>query len=97
MCSHRLPRQCMNVRPLLRGTTLLAGIRAKQSNLHHLPKHLFQSTQWQSMKAGQNARLLTVAGAAQVKFTPWGLPLLLPVELRFVNQTSSTNSLTLAQ
>ena len=43
----------------------------------------------------KNARLLTVAGAAQVKFTPWGLALLLPVELKFVNQTSSTNKLTL--
>jgi len=39
----------------------------------------------------KNARLLTVAGAAQVKFTPWGLALLLPVELGFVNQTPSTN------
>jgi hypothetical protein len=60
----------MNVRLLLRGTTLLAGIRAKQNDLHRLPKHLFQSAQWHLMKAGQNARLLTVAGAAQVKFTP---------------------------
>ena len=42
----------MNVRPLLRGTTLLAGIRAKQNDLHRLPKHLFQSAQWQLMKAG---------------------------------------------
>jgi hypothetical protein len=48
----------------------LAGIRAKQNNLQRLPKHLFQSAQWQLLKAGQNARLLTVAGAAQVKFTP---------------------------
>jgi hypothetical protein len=70
----------------------LAGIRAKQSNLHHLPKHLFQGVQWFLMKAGQNARLLTVAGAAQVKIAPWGFSLLLPVELMFVNQTSSTNS-----
>ena len=53
ICSHRLPRQCTNDRPLLRGTALLAGIRAKQSNLHHLPKHLFQSAQWRLMKAGQ--------------------------------------------
>ena len=81
----------MNVQPFLRRTTLLAGIRAKQNNLHRLPKHLFQGAQWHLMKAGQNARLLTVAGAAQVKVTPWGLALLLPVELRLVNQVSSTN------
>jgi len=43
----------MNVQPFLRRTTLLAGIRAKQNNLHRLPKHLFQSAQWQLMKAGQ--------------------------------------------
>jgi hypothetical protein len=43
-----------------------------QSNLHHLPKHLFQSAQWLSMKAGHEARLLTVAGAAQVDLHPWG-------------------------
>ena len=82
----------MNVQPFLRRTTLLAGIRAKQSNLHRLPKHLFQGAQWHLMKAGQKARLLTVAGAAQVKFAPWGLALLLPVELRLVNQASSTNN-----
>ena len=82
----------MNVQPFLRRTTLLAGIRAKQSNLHRLPKHLFQGAQWHLMKAGQKARLLTVAGAAQVKIAPGGSSLLLPVELKFVNQTSSTNS-----
>ena len=38
------------------------------------------------------ARLLTVAGAAQVEITPKGLALLLPVELRLANQVSSTNS-----
>jgi hypothetical protein len=32
---------------------LLAGIRAKQNNLHRLPKHLFQGAQWHLMKAGQ--------------------------------------------
>ena len=37
------------------------------------------------------ARLLTVAGAAQVKLAPWGRSLLLPVELKLVNQVSSTN------
>ena len=42
-------------------------------------------------ESGAKARLLTVAGAAQVKFAPWGLALLLPVELRLVNQVSSTN------
>ena len=31
---------------------MLAGIRAKQSNLHHLPKCLFQGAQWFWMKAG---------------------------------------------
>jgi len=46
------------------------------------------------MKAGPlKARLLTVAGAAQVEFAPWGLALLLPVELRLANQISSTNKL----
>ena len=82
----------MNVWPTLGRTTLLAGIRAKQNNLHLLPKHLFQGVQWRVVKAGQKARLLTVAGAAQVKIAPWGSSLLLPVELKFVNQTSSTNS-----
>ena len=68
LCSHRLPRQCMNVRFSVRKTTLLAGIRAKQINLHRLPKCLFQGTQWQLMEAGLSiARLLTVAGAAQVE------------------------------
>ena len=71
---------------------MLAGIRAKQINPHHLPKHLFQGTQWLLMKAGQKARLLTVAGAAQVKNSLKGTSLLLPVELKFVNQTSSTNN-----
>ena len=52
LCSHRLPRQCMNERFSVRKTTLLAGIRAKQINLHHLPKCLFQGTQWRLMKAG---------------------------------------------
>ncbi len=76
----------------MRRTTLLAGIRAKQNNPHHLPKHLFQGIQWFLMKAGPlKARLLTVAGAAQVEFTPKGLALLLPVELRLANQVSSTN------
>jgi hypothetical protein len=42
----------MNVQPTLRQVTLLAGIRAKQINLHHLPKCLFQGTQWQLMEAG---------------------------------------------
>ena len=39
----------------------------------------------------QKARLLTVAGAAQVKLAPWGRSLLLPVELRLANQAPSTN------
>jgi hypothetical protein len=42
----------MNVQPTLRQVTLLAGIRAKQINLHRLPKRLFQGTQWQLMEAG---------------------------------------------
>lgn len=45
-----------------------------------------------SSESGANARLLTVAGAAQVKIAPWGSSFLLPVELMFVNQTSSTNT-----
>jgi hypothetical protein len=58
----------MNVRLSMGRTTLLAGIRAKQINLHRLPKCLFQGTQWQLMEAGLSiARLLTVAGAAQVE------------------------------
>ena len=58
----------MNVQPTLRQVTLLAGIRAKQINLHRLPKCLFKGTQWQLMEAGLSiARLLTVAGAAQVE------------------------------
>jgi hypothetical protein len=61
----------MNVRLFLRKTTSLAGIRAKQNNPHHLPKCLFQGIQWLLMKAGlKKARLLTVAGAAQVKLAP---------------------------
>jgi hypothetical protein len=67
-----------------------------QSDLHHLPKHLFQSAQWLSMKAGHEARLLTVAGAAQVYLDPGGLILLLPVELQTMNQFASTNMLMLA-
>jgi hypothetical protein len=43
--------------------------------------------------AFEKARLLTVAGAAQVEFAPRGLALLLPVELRLANQVSSTNRL----
>ena len=42
-------------------------------------------------ESGAKARLLTVAGAAQVTFAPSGLALLLPVELRPVNQASRTN------
>jgi hypothetical protein len=37
-------------------------------------------------------RLLTVAGAAQVRFVRVGLALLLPVELQCPNSTASTNS-----
>ena len=37
-------------------------------------------------------RLLTVAGAAQVRFVRVGLALLLPVELRCLNSIASTNS-----
>jgi hypothetical protein len=36
-------------------------------------------------------RLLTVAGAAQVRFVRVGLALLLPVELRCLNSIASTN------
>ena len=37
-------------------------------------------------------RLLTVAGAAQVRFVRVGLALLLPVELQCLNSITSTNS-----
>ena len=56
----------------LRGTALLAGIRAKQSNLHHLPKHLFQSTQWQSMKAGQKCPSADRCGGSAGQVHPVG-------------------------
>jgi uncharacterized protein (TIGR02449 family) len=39
----------------------------------------------------RTSRLLTVAGAAQVRSALCELPLLLPVELRRVNHTASTN------
>ncbi len=39
------------------------------------------------------SRLLTVAGAAQVRSVRCGPSLLLPVELRHVNHTASTNTL----
>jgi len=43
------------------------------------------------MEAEPQARPLTVAGAAQVRLAVDGITLLLPVELRRVNHTTSTN------
>jgi chromosome segregation ATPase len=43
-------------------------------------------------RTSRPSRLLTVAGAAQVRSAQCELPLLLPVELRRVNHTASTNS-----
>lgn len=96
MCSHRLPRQCLSdlAERFGRTATLLAGIRAGGDNLCRLPKRLFKALSGMCDRSGaQGLVRLTVAGAAQVRcgraFDP---TLLLPVELRRVNHTSSTNS-----
>ena len=91
-----------------RGFTLLAGIRASENNPVRLPSCLFKAT---SGYVGQDGNTqghfvrLTVAGAAQAGLWPshvqkrctWSaIKLLLPVELRYVNHTASTNGFILA-
>ena len=77
-----------------RNTTLLAGIRADGDNLCRLPKRLFKAFSGYMTKAEfEQLVRLTVAGAAQVgPCRASDVTLLLPVELRRVNHTASTNS-----
>jgi hypothetical protein len=82
----------MNVQNLLRGTTLLAGIRAEQKQPSSPSQTPVSGHSVAFDESGAKARLLTVAGAAQVKMALKGFSLLLPVELKFVNQSSSTNA-----
>ena len=91
-----------------RDSTLLAGIRAGENNLVRLPSCLFKATSGYVGQGGNTEQCfvrLTVAGAAQAGFLL--LPctekkylvegkLLLPVELRCVNHTASTNKRILA-
>ena len=76
-----------------RRITLLAGIRADGDNLCRLPSRLFKATSGcVDRSEAQGLVRLTVAGAAQVEN---GLArsrlVLIPVELRRVNHTTSTN------
>jgi hypothetical protein len=91
-----------------RGFTLLAGIRASENNPVRLPSCLFKATSGCVGQDGNTRRYfvrLTVAGAAQAGDRPMpctkkmylcGPKLLLPVELRHVNHTASTNRRILA-
>jgi len=91
-----------------RGFTLLAGIRASEDNPVRLPSCLFKATSGYVGQDGNTQRhfvRLTVAGAAQAGLRPshvqkrctWlAKKLLLPVELRHVNHTASTNQRILA-
>ena len=91
-----------------RDSTLLAGIRASENNPVRLPKCLFKALSGNVEQGGNTARCfvrLTVAGAAQAghQLEPCTKKkylverkLLLPVELRHVNHTASTNSRILA-
>ena len=86
-----------------RDYSLLAGIRAGENNLVRLPSRLFKATSGCVGQGGNTARCfvrLTVAGAAQADLgrtlgnlcqSRFGL--LLPVELRRVNHTASTNKI----
>ena len=77
-----------------RTATLLAGIRAGRNHLCRLPKRLFKALSG-CVDRSRALRLvcLTVAGAAQVRCCRANdATLLLPVELRCVNHTASTNS-----
>ena len=91
-----------------RGFTLLAGIRAGENNPVRLPSCLFKATSGCVGQDGNTQRhfvRLTVAGAAQAgskpsyvqkRCTKKAKKLLLPVELRHVNHTASTNQRILA-
>jgi len=91
-----------------RDFTLLAGIRAGENNPVRLPSCLFKATSGCVGQDGNTQRhfvRLTVAGAAQAGLRPshvqkrctWlAKKLLLPVELRHVNHTASTNQRILA-
>jgi hypothetical protein len=86
-----------------RSFTLLAGIRAGENNPVRLPSCLFKATSGCVGQDGNTQRhfvRLTVAGAAQAgskpsyvqkRCTKKAKKLLLPVELRYVNHTASTN------
>ena len=76
-----------------RAATLLAGIRADGDNLCRLPSRLFKASSGLFDRSGaQGLVRLTVAGAAQVeRGRASDAAFLLPVELRHVNHTASTN------
>ena len=71
---------------------MVAGIRADGGNRHRLPKCLHKHPVALMAAEPQRVRPLTVAGAAQVRPAVARIALLLPVELRHVNHTASTNS-----
>jgi hypothetical protein len=101
--SHRLPRQCMSDTAIL----LLKGVLSPcwpVSGLTELlsspSQVLVQGSQWRMMKAdckpnmsGLQPSVLPLRGQRRLKILP-GLAdfPLLPVELRHVNHTASTNS-----
>ena len=60
-------------------------------NRHRLPKRVFKTLSGCDGGEIKMIRPLTVAGAAQVRFDLDRQTLLLPVELRRVNHTASTN------
>ena len=75
--------------------TLLAGIRAGRDDPPRLPRCVFRTSSGLFERGGACKRLvcLTVAGAAQAEEDARGAdPFLLPVELRYVNHTASTNN-----
>ena len=78
---------------LWRAATLLAGIRAGEDNLCRLPSRLFKASSGLIDRSeAQGLVRLTVAGAAQVEpCRASDVAFLLPVELRHVNHTASTN------
>ncbi len=74
-----------------RTTTVLAGIRAGGDNLHRLPKRLFKALSGCDESGILRCVHLPLRGQRRLGLPRIGLSLLLPVELRRVNHTASTN------
>jgi hypothetical protein len=72
--------------------TVLAGIRAGGINLHRLPKRLFKALSGCDESGISRCVHLPLRGQRRLGRPVLGVSLLLPVELRRVNHTASTNT-----